>query len=679
MDTLGHNYSVGLRVAVCAASLGAIFTVVLAMPVYAIDDNTVELAVSSDANLKSTGSNMYKATTSVKVSTAKAYGFNLTLRGDNSDLINSKDANHKIESGQRQGVYMGLNSGMWGYRLDDSENVIVKEQPDWFLRMPSGDDSSDVLIDTSVEGERAGCKRKDSCEVHVTFGANIDPTKLAAGSYSNTIIYTATAKPAPGPIVSPSICRSGDFRSNCLVELPQGLLPVKYTGTSDHPQWTVVEDTENQLDKGEWYDYDQKRWANAVSVKDYNKYNNYGLLKGRVVDEDDILSHWVYIPRYAYEVMRRDVINSPVDAQDFNIHFEAPDSPKRKPAACDDSVDYRTECGLDRNYIDGSPSNNGTWATHPAFTLGKRELNGIWVAKFEASWTNDGVTFLPNQEHLSKGHGYDDIGKVYTLAKSLSRDTDENNVGGAKISDSGDIKYTTVGYPSHLINNREWGAVAYLSSSKYGAGVLNIRPNSQSGGITGCGPWSDSSSREYNNGGTIGTHTACSNNIARSYQGKIGVLASTTGNVYGIYDMSGGAQEYIAAQQNPGLYNYSDEKIATSGKTSQVHFESAAVAPYVQVYPRMRYSRCSWTLCGGQALHEVYRFRQRNGRSDDEEGAWGGQSTIFGNAPSYPWAIRGGRSSSGKYAGLFNLDGYDANGIVTEKEGFRVVLTQRSK
>ena len=36
------------------------------------------------------------------------------------------------------------------------------------------------------------------------------------------------------------------------------------------------------------------------------------------------------------------------------------------------------------------------------------------------------------------------------------------------------------------------------------------------------------------------------------YNGSIGVLSSTTGNVYGIYDLVGGAAEYVADYYSGG-------------------------------------------------------------------------------------------------------------------------------
>ena len=73
---------------------------------------------------------------------------------------------------------------------------------------------------------------------------------------------------------------------------------------------------------------------------------------------------------------------------------------------------------------------------------------------------------------------------------------------------------------SHLIKNSEWGAVAYLSHSKYGRNKTERASNSNSNYYTAGG-----------SGAT--THT--------------NVLQSTTGNCYGIFDMNGCSRESVAA------------------------------------------------------------------------------------------------------------------------------------
>ncbi len=116
---------------------------------------------------------------------------------------------------------------------------------------------------------------------------------------------------------------------------------------------------------------------------------------------------------------------------------------------------------------------------------------------------------------------------------------------------------------THLMKNSEWGAVAYLCYSVFGS-VPQINGNGKSGTNnwydfhTGAGPKATDNEERYENWSeeTYGYNTA------------LGQLASTTGNVYGIYDMSGGAWERVAA-----YYDNGNESLSTYGKSSN-HGES---------------------------------------------------------------------------------------------------------
>ena len=93
---------------------------------------------------------------------------------------------------------------------------------------------------------------------------------------------------------------------------------------------------------------------------------------------------------------------------------------------------------------------------------------------------------------------------MYSTGK-LFRSTDYITSNGINQSDS------------HMMKNIEWGAVAYLKQSNYGLGITDITINSNN---------------SYTGGGS-GT----------SYKTNIG--QSTSGNITGVYDMSGGAYEYV--------------------------------------------------------------------------------------------------------------------------------------
>ena len=587
------------------------------------------------------------------------------MQADTADLVNSNDSTHKI-SATPSSTPVALNANQWGYSLNKSATT--------FSAVPAAAQSGDattpaVIVDTSVKGKQAGCNCKDYCDTTVTFAANVDPAKLASGSYSTAITYTATAKPAPKPpVVEPTVCRSGDPKNDCQVDLDTNMIPVKYTGTITNAQWTSLASPEDSSNQGNWYNYNQRQWANVVTVKDPSKYKG----KNMVVDQSDILGYWVYIPRYAYEVMRRDATDAPVPAQNFTIHFEKKTDPKRYPAEanCGAGKDYRTECYLKRDYIKGHPSDIGTWATHPAFTFGSKELNGIWFAKFETTGTNTQPTVLPNERHIEGYYsGISYIGGFYALAKTMGVN-DPNNVGGntSGVSASQNNHHLAK-LSSHMVNNNDWGAATYLSASKYGAGYNGVQINANSAehnssyGTTGCGPQASGNTSRYNDSGTLGTPQACGN-ADRSYNGTLGQLASTTNNPTGIYDMSGGGWEYTAASYTTNL-----NESGVSDRYTDV-FGDTAHPPYVNTNNITNINSCTFATCGGQALYET-----NNGTGDGSgNNQWNGQYLSSNSFSSYaPWFDRGGYYNGGLNAGLFYVNGTNGDGDIYYV-AFRVAL-----
>ena len=677
------------------ALVAALF--VLAAPAHAADDNTVSIAVDQNAALQPTGT-LYKATTNVTVKTGKPYGFNLTMQADTADLVNSKDSTHKI-SATPSSTPVALNANQWGYSLNKSatafsavpaatqSSATATTQPQHGATTSTTTTTPAVIADVT-KSKPAGCTNPANCTKQVTFAANVDPAKLASGSYSTAITYTATAKPKPAPTVDPTICKSGDPKNDCRVDIDPNMIPVKYTGTTTNAQWTSLANPEDSSNQGDWYNYNQKQWANAITVKDPSKYQN----QTKVVDQADILGYWVYIPRYAYEVMRRDGTDKPVPAQNFLISFEKASTPKRHPAACGTTgKDYRTQCGLDRSYIKGQPSNQGTWATHPAFTFGTKELNGIWFAKFETTGTSTQPTVLPNEAHISGNYtaAYN-IGRMYTTAKTLGT-ADNNNIGGkTDYTIPTQDNHHLAKLSSHMVNNNDWGATTYLSASNYGAGYNGVQINSSVAkyttygdtySITGCGPWENGNTDSYGNSndllidhkgistGALGTQQACStDNPQRAYNGTLGQLASTTNNPTGIYDMSGGGEELVAASYTTNL-----NESGVSDKYGD-YFGTKAHPPYVNTYNITNLNSCTFNTCGGQALYET-----NNGTGDGGVGnQWNGQVLyIVGFSSSSPWLYRGGTYHLRLLAGLFAV--FDSVGLgggygAGDFNAFRVAL-----
>ncbi len=96
---------------------------------------------------------------------------------------------------------------------------------------------------------------------------------------------------------------------------------------------------------------------------------------------------------------------------------------------------------------------------------------------------------------------------------------------------------------SHMMKNIEWGAVAILSESKYG--IYNPESSTGENGDKTYQVWNNPSILRIT--GSVGTSKDESKQASVSaYNSENGPKASTTGTVYGVYDMAGGVYDYVA-------------------------------------------------------------------------------------------------------------------------------------
>ncbi len=271
--------------------------------------------------------------------------------------------------------------------------------------------------------------------------------------------------------------------------LAEGMIPIKWDGS----KWVKASTTQT----GDWYDYDVKKWANAVMVTSDTRDSYMSDVTkpiGSEVLEDDILAYYVWIPRYKYQLFN--VNSEKMDPIEIQVEFEGKDTTK------------------------STGSTNGSWLTHPAFTFGEDELSGIWVGKFETSGTADAPTIKSNLISLVNQN----VSTQFSTSQKLGTDTYLTSNGVSRVD-------------AHMMKNTDWGAVAYLKQSKYGLGTTDIGNNAYRASSSpyykaGCGPASEID--------LTSKTTTCT-----SYTSSVGTKASTTGNVYGVYDMAGGATEHV--------------------------------------------------------------------------------------------------------------------------------------
>ena len=197
-----------------------------------------------------------------------------------------------------------------------------------------------------------------------------------------------------------------------------------------------------------------------------------------------------------------------------------------------------------------------------------------------------------------------------------------------------------------MMKNDEWGAVAYLSKSKYGKQNEEVWINNSGSYITGSAGNSASAS------GNTGTTT--------DYTSTQGVKASTTGTVYGVYDMSGGAWEYVAGYVNNGngnLTSYGSSLVNGDAKTKNVYSKGSSDSR------DNNYSANSGKY--GDAVYET----SANGNSSN--GSWYGDYSYFPYTGD-PFFLRGGDLNGGTSAGVFSF--FYGNGNSLSNGSFRPVL-----
>ena len=203
------------------------------------------------------------------------------------------------------------------------------------------------------------------------------------------------------------------------------------------------------------------------------------------------------------------------------------------------------------------------------------------------------------------------------------------------------------------MKNTEWGAVAYLSHSKYGIND-EVRINNNSNYITGYASTDEADQSSYP--GTSGTAST----VTLPYNTETGYKATTTGNITGIYDMSGGAWEYMAA--------YS--RVGSSGLTAA---ELSTYEKYFDIYPSNS-STSTWNnRILGDATGEMgpfYYYADKD-NSNRYHNNWYANDSFFIYL-SNVWFGRGGYYNYGKRSGQFSF--YRGTGAIGSGNGARLVL-----
>ena len=295
---------------------------------------------------------------------------------------------------------------------------------------------------------------------------------------------------------------------------------------------------------------------------------------GTTIKDSDINEFYVWIPRFKYRLWNvtgePNISSYDAYTKGIDISFE-----KNKESGgsiyCKDNICYSDE----ERTISLTQNDNDKYYTPSSFT-NNEELLGFWVGKYEVSngckdncLTNSSeLTILPNQESWRNNN----LSNYYEAIEGK-------------------------GNSYHIIKNSEWGTISYLSHSKYGI-CSNMK----------C------------------TEIASNNTYISGKEGK----DSTTGNIYGVYDMAGSASEFVMA-------NYtSNNSLALNNSNFK----------YNVTIPSTDYDLYSGTnFILGDATKEILL-------TQSSTGSWDNNYSIFIDKVNN-WFIRGGMAGNEVGNGIF--------------------------
>ena len=291
-----------------------------------------------------------------------------------------------------------------------------------------------------------------------------------------------------------------------------------------------------KYENGKWVeDTDGSSWSYvaATGISD-NTSSHWANAK---VTIDGVESFFVWIPRFAYKITYyKDADKTPVDEDTPTPTQYGKIDVVFLQGTGDTYIDEEGKTQTAKRVTDEGADPKTDYIVHPAFTKTgegdtqtydngewKEELPGLWIGKYETSHTGCDNTKKSGEEALGD--------KKITIIPNVTswRNQTIETFYTAAINYSEDLN-------SHMLKNSEWGAVSYLTHSQYGRNGHEIDINNSSDYITG------------NGGGS--TNAASKSGTTHEYYTTDGKKASSTGNEYGIYDLSGGAYEYVAAYYN---------------------------------------------------------------------------------------------------------------------------------
>ncbi len=572
------------------------------------------------------------------------------------------------------------------YQDDGSGDKIVKEAPkkgEGYSLDTSSSYCVDLLNDEQVSNVNWDY---ENWEVRVK---NVNTTKTKCylhfkKIYKDTVLNGADPDLMNGRLVPVKISDK---------EKPTGST---YVGPNAGGQVTKADITQ------EWYNYGSKTWANAVILKSGVE-DNYK--PGDEIKEEDIESYFVWIPRYKYKLQESEStytgytsVTAKGNQANVQSFYNTINGNKGANTAFD--IVFET-----KNNTPSTGATQNTYITHPAFL--SFNSNGLWVGKFETGYNqnSDNTSVMPATPDSWSYSG------AQQNTEASTKVIIKPNVYSWRNIQVANAFYTAYNYKrdleSHMMKNMEWGAVAYLTQSKYGMCT-------EGDGSTTCGEVRINNVGTYITGsasnfeptcGYTGTKESCNSyeslyqlgmngGVSNNYYNSDSTVASTTGNYSGIYDMAGGAWEYVMGVMQSSqtdatptsgrnqLYNsgfkgkYSCYNCDSQSATENTSGKEWPSSKYYDLYEYSTSDQQFQRGHLGDGTKEFGPFYSVNWPKSDGSynlrrvGSYNSDDAFFVYS-YYPWFRRGGNFADGTDAGLAAFN--NSNGHAGGTHSFRVV------
>ena len=524
----------------------------------------------------------------------------------------TKQITVNYEGNANENEYYAIINGKY-YKMLFTNNSVKLERTPSEIQNSS---SIEGLIATSLDTNYVTVESIDGNVITLKGGDSVGTTTVTVkyGDFEKECTVSVIVKPTEDSIANETVGFSTKYgridviwlsgTSNEVVKRPNSPILTANNESMIPVKWNssnqIVETTE---DDTEWYNYTA---GTGTDDNTTSKWANAKTANG---------SYFVWIPRYAYRITYYSSQTSiePTGYYDGYGMWKAQDG----------KVKYKLESEIETVEYQGDK-----YIVHPAFGDNleyggwANKLSGFWVAKFEMSGTGNSL----KSTYGVASKSYQTVGTQYKSARQATYGYT------GLVDEDGNISYMY----SHMMKNSEWGAVAYLTHSSYGRNGNEITQNTS-----------------YYTGGISGD-TGYITNVAQS----------TTGNAYGIYDMSGGKFERTAGFNSRDTQNYFSSKDWTNVTGLTVDSNSTKYATKYNNNTGSTFGTATYTVGKiGEALKEVYSS---------------GSSAWFDDLPNLiystvPFTARGGdKYTSSTRTGIFAS--VNTDGAEVDNYSFRTVL-----